>query len=555
MSAYIYSRQSSGNSEQSTSIDQQVENCKQLAEKEGWKVNKVFKDYNTSGRLYWIGAEQLASIDITYQNWLKETKKTGSWRIGLGNLLDELNIGDTIIVDDKTRLARSLNGSYLENALIQILKSKQIKLFSVKEGQINFDDFGQTLVFNLQSSINSNQLETQRKKCKDSLKRLKDDGSHIQAIQTTMGYKSTGKKFEYEINPTQAEVVKLIYKQFLAGKSYLSIAKELNEKYSSCFNTGHICIATIKHILKRPLYAGYYYNSNNQLVKAKEIEGKELVSFSDWKTVNEILNKRKTHKVPVKKNIYFFNGITKCGYCGDTMTIVINNKKYFSLRCKSHQTIKKENCSVSIGQNSDFENGLGMNSAIEPLLCLGLLKKLNDQQNQVEIKDKIEAKIVDLNNLTSKEKQLTDMFFDGVLSEDALKDRLTQNKVLKQKIQAELIELQNQTTEVDEDELRAMTSKIFNRKLTNEEYTELVHQTLKEIKVFHNKIQIETYFGDIELPRKRLNGWYKLPKYIWSNEPGHYKLYYYYKAPNIYGKKQKLFDNKELAIYFIEDTQ
>ena len=221
MSVYAYLRQSSGSNEQSTSIDQQEENCKKYAEKEGLKLDKVFKDYNTSGRLYWIGAEQLAQIDITYQNWLKETKKVGSWRIGLGNLLDVLNVNDIIIVDDKTRLARSLNGSYLENCLIQILKSKQIKLLSVKEGQINFDDFGQQLVFNLQSSINSNQLETQRKKCKDSLKRLKDDGSHIQAIQTTYGYRSTGKKFEYEINPEQGEVVKFIYKQFLSGSSFL----------------------------------------------------------------------------------------------------------------------------------------------------------------------------------------------------------------------------------------------------------------------------------------------------------------------------------------------
>lgn len=71
MSVYIYSRQSSGSNDQSISIDQQVENCKQLAKKEGWEVNKVFKDYNTSGRLYWIGAEQLASIDITYQDWLR----------------------------------------------------------------------------------------------------------------------------------------------------------------------------------------------------------------------------------------------------------------------------------------------------------------------------------------------------------------------------------------------------------------------------------------------------------------------------------------------------
>ena len=551
---YAYLRQSSGSSDQSTSIDQQEENCKQLAKKEGLKLNKIFKDYNTSGRLYWIGAEQLAQIDITYQNWLKETKKTGSWRIGLGNLLDVLKENDTIIVDDKTRLARSLNGSYLENCLIQILKSKQIKLLSVKEGQINFEDFGQQLVFNLQSSINSNQLETQRKKCKDSLKRLKDDGSHIQAIQTTYGYRSTGKKFEYEINPTQAEVVKYIYKQFLAGSSYLSIAKDLNEKYSKEFITGHICVATIKHILKRPLYAGYYYNSSNQLVKAKEIEGKEIISFNDWKTANEILDRRKTHKVPVKKNTYYFNGLTKCGYCGDTMSIVINNKKYFSLRCKSHQTIKKENCSVSIGQNSDFENGLGMNSAIEPILALGLLKQLNDQNNQSTIKAQIEEKNIQLNNLQSKEKQLLNMFVEGLMDEAALKDRLTQNKALKQNIQAELIELQNQSTEVDEDKLRAMTSKIFNRKLSSAEYQNLVNQTIKEIKVFQDKIEIQTYFGEVTLPRKRLNGWLKLPKYIWRNEPQKWRLYYYYKSPDIYSKKQLLLDLPYFQIYYIKES-
>ena len=548
---FIYARQSSGSSEQSVSIDQQVENCKQLAKKEGLKVNKVFKDYNTSGRLYWLGAEQLASIDITYQNWLKETKKTGQWRIQLGNLLDLLNTNDTILVDDKTRLARSLNGSYLENALIQILSSKNIKLISVKEGLIDFKDFGQQLVFNLQSSINSNQLETQRKKCKDSLKRLKDSGEHIQAISTTYGYKGTGRKFEFEINPVQAEVVKLIYKRFLSGSSFLSIAKELNEKYSSCFNTGKITVTTIKNILKRPLYAGYYYNSTQQLVKAKEIEGKELVSFSDWKTVNEILNKRKTHKVPVKKNTYYFNGITKCGYCGDIMSIVINNKKYFALRCKSHQTVKKENCRVSIGQNSDFENGLGMNSAIEPLLVMGLLKKLNEQNNQVEISKKIEAKKVDLNNLTSKEKQLSNMFLEGLLSEDVLKDSLSKNKLLKQRLEAELIDLQNQSTEVDEDKLRSMTSKIFNRKLLPEEYQNLVHQTIKEIKVFQDKLQIETYWGQVELPRKKLNGWLKLPRYIWSNKPNEWRLYYYWGAPNIYAQKQVLFNSNYMKIFLI----
>ena len=49
--------------------------------------------------------------------------------------------------------------------------------------------------------------------------------------------------------------------------------------------------------------------------------------------------------------------------------------------------------------------------------------------------------------------------------------------------------------------------------------------------------------------------WLALPTYIWNNNPDHYGLYYYFNTPNIYGKKKLLFKNKELTIYFIEDTQ
>lgn len=551
---YVYCRQSSTEGDRSISCEQQADNAVKFAEKNGLKVNQIFTDMNMSGRLYVKQFEQLAQQDIVFKNWCKESHKTKWFRTGLSELFDKLKKGDTLIVDDLTRLYRPLTNSFLESAITQFLLEKEVVLYTVKNGQVNLSNFADELISAMHNRINSNQLRIQQQKCKDSLKRLKDDGSHIQAIQTTYGYRSTGKKFEYEINPTQAEVVKYIYKQFLAGSSYLSIAKDLNEKYSKEFITGHICVATIKHILKRPLYAGYYYNSSNQLVKAKEIEGKEIISFNDWKTANEILDRRKTHKVPVKKNTYYFNGLTKCGYCGDTMSIVINNKKYFSLRCKSHQTIKKENCRLSIGQNSDFENGLGMNSAIEPILALGLLKQLNDQNNQSTIKAQIEEKNIQLNNLQSKEKQLLNMFVEGLMDEAALKDRLTQNKVLKQNIQAELIELQNQSTEVDEDKLRAMTSKIFNRKLSSAEYQNLVNQTIKEIKVFQDKIEIQTYFGEVTLPRKRLNGWNKLPKYIWSNIPNQWRLYYYYKSPDIYAEKQLLLDLPYFQIYYIKES-
>ena len=194
MQVFIYSRKSTGSSEQSISIDQQVDNCLKLAEKENWTVTEIFREYSCSGRLFPPQLKSLAEMDSVYQEYLKETKKVGQERIQLGLLLDKLKNGDTIIVDDKTRFMRSLNGSYLENALIQILKNKQIKLVSVKEGTIDFNSFTDQFVFNLQSSINSNQLETQRKKSKASLKRLKDAGEYKASLGTAIGYKYSGRK-------------------------------------------------------------------------------------------------------------------------------------------------------------------------------------------------------------------------------------------------------------------------------------------------------------------------------------------------------------------------
>ena len=347
----------------------------------------------------------------------------------------------------------------------------------------------------------------------------------------------------------------MIYKRFLEGKSLLEIAREINSKHvaGTKTKTKHITIRTLKAILNRPLYCGYYYNSSGELIRAKEIEGKELVSFEDWKTAVEILERRKTHRHPVKKNTYFYNGLCKCGYCGDVMSIVINNKVYFTLRCKSHQTRAKDNCHNTIAQNTDHSNGLGMFSALYPLMVIGLLKRLHQQNNLVEIKAKIEAKTVDLNNLTSKEKQLSNMFLEGLLSEDVLKTALAENKAKKDSLQQELIQLEQQTGEIDEVELRSLTSKVFNRKLTNEEYQSLINITIKQILVYHEKTIVQTYFGDVELERRRLNGWWKLPMYTFRNSPYSYKLYYYFGTFNIYKPMKKLLDLGYFTIFMQEN--
>lgn len=548
MSVYIYCRQSSGSNEQSVSIDQQTENCKALAERNKLKVTKIFADYNTSGRIFPTQLASLAEMDSVYKQFMKETKKTG-WRVELSNLLDVLKKGDTIIVDDKTRLVRSLNGSFLENGLIQLLKDKQIRLLSNKEGAIDFENFTDQLVFTLQSSINSNQLEIQRKKCKDSLKRLKDQGLNKQCLGGSLGYKSTGIKGQIVIDDSTAPIVKYTFEQYLKGKSLMSMCREINKQWGR-----NVVVKSLKNILQRVEYTGFMYDSNHNLIKCKQTEGKELVDFRTYQLANNLLNSRRGAKFQIKKYPSHFTSMLHCGICGSVLKICINNHgKYFSFRCMNHVLRAQDNCKVSITANTLYPTGLSLEDAIYPILIIGLFKKL--QSNPSKDKETLIEKQVELQNLLTQEKKFTELFFKGLLDGSVYEENLKQNKAKKDSLQQEIIQLEQNLAEDNSDHIRHLINKIVARKLSFEEYHELLPYSIKDIIVYPNKVRIETVEGPVELERYKERGILKLREYIWSNMPNNYKIIYYKEAPNIYKPKTTLLKTPYLTIYQLEEQQ
>ena len=546
MQTFIYLRQSSGQNDQSISIDQQEENCLKLAKEKKLTVTKVFREYNCSGRLYPPQLKSLAEMDSVYKQFLKETKKTGLWRVELGNLLNELKKNDVILIDDKTRFCRSLNGSYLENALIQTLKDKKIKLISVKEGEINFEDFGQQLVFNLQSSINSNQLETQRIKSKASLKRLKDAGEYSASLGTAIGYKYSGRKREIEVDKKYSPIVPFVFQQYLKGNSLLSICREINKKWDR-----DVVIRSLKNILNRVEYTGYMYDSNNNMIKCKQTEGKELIDFNTFKQAQNLLNSRKGQKFQLKKYPNHFTSSMHCGVCGSVLKLCINNHgKYFSFRCMNHVLRAQQNCKVSITTNTLYSHGLSLEDALYPLLIVGLLKKL--QANPKQDQSKLEEKQVELNNLLNQEKTFTDLFMKGLLDASIFESNLLQLKEKKDNLQQEIINIQEQLKDDDSDKVRKLAQKIVVKKLTYEEYQELIPYTIKDIIVYQDKVVVKTIEGDVSIPRFKDQGIIKLPEYIFSNQPNKWRIYYYRNNPNIYGEKEKLFETDYMKIYYIK---
>jgi hypothetical protein len=544
MSKFIYARQSSGDEERSISVEQQISNCIQLAK----KVDGVFKDLNTSGRLYWSGAESLAQLDFVFQNWIKETKKKNLFRTGLGDLFKVLKDKDIIYVDDITRLYRPLTNSYLESALVQFLLSKQIRIITVKTGEVDLSSFNDNLINALQNRINDNQLTIQRKKSKDSFKRLYNSGELKQSLGMMVGYKSTGKKKEVEVDPIGSEVVKYIYKSYIEGKSILQTIRELNQKFNYS-----VTIRTFKTIIERPLYCGYMYNKQGALIKAKQVEGKEIIDFQTWTTAKQLLDSRKNGKYQVKKYPNHFTSLVKCGKCGATMSVLINNTgKYISFRCLSHVSKNKDNCKISITANTAYKRGLSLDDALEPILILGLLKKLSNIAN-TSTKAQLEQKRIELQNLITAEQKLTEMFLNGLLDSSVYEQNLKNQQEKKQAVQQDIIQFEQDLAEDDGDRLRMLINKIVGRGLTFEQYQELIPLTIKQIDVFEQEIIIRTFCGDITLPRHKFRGILCLPEYKWRNTGTGFKIYYHFNTFNIYKPQIKIFNYNNFNIYMQGD--
>ena len=75
----IYARQSFGPETESTSIDVQLEKCKEWARSHGLQVVGEYADYSVSSELYPLCDEgiEAARIDRGFQRWLKEQRTQG----------------------------------------------------------------------------------------------------------------------------------------------------------------------------------------------------------------------------------------------------------------------------------------------------------------------------------------------------------------------------------------------------------------------------------------------------------------------------------------------
>ena len=169
-------------------------------------------------------------------------------------------------------------------------------------------------------------------------------------------------KSVWEINPSEAENVRLIFSLFSKGYGYIKIIYELDEKNSKPRKADKWSKVSIHDILRKECYSGVrYYNvrkakdlgvrtlgKNFTKDKSEWIKMKvpQIVDDDTFSAVKERVEKRK--KTTVKRQaVYLLTGLLKCGACNASYTFggLGRDKKYFYYRCSTRLNKGKNVCS------------------------------------------------------------------------------------------------------------------------------------------------------------------------------------------------------------------
>lgn len=520
--AIIYARQSSGNDEKSVSVETQIINCTNLCNDNNLNIKHIFSDLNISGRTYPCSASDLAQKDISFQNWYKNQTKTKEFRKGLDQVLSELKTGDVLVLDDLTRLYRGIRNGFLGAYLKQVLETKKIQVMTVKNGKFDPADFNDSLVEDIQTHVNDEQIKISKNKSIEARQHMKDQGVLAGGIRV-VGLEYLG-NHQYRVRDSYREVLTFIFESIIAEKSYSQIQREVNEKYVALF-CKHFYESNFYHISKQPLYAGYMRNSKQELIKCTGLVGKPAISFEMWCRVQEIMEKKRLTPVSGIRgnNILPFSRKCVCGYCGSNM-VIAKDKKSLAYFCKGGSILAKDkDCISARVRISETTSKLytGLKHALAPLLVLGqyelCLEYFNYSKNREKCID-LESRIQES---SERLREISVDYISGKFDRDVYNEVKIKADKLLDKMRKELASLKTKLKldykkNMEDDPFWGDFSSIMNDQIDDGKYKELFDRIVEKIICFKDKVTVITKFGNFDLDRLIAKKGRSFPRYTWT---------------------------------------
>lgn len=494
MKCAIYARQSSGDEEQSASIEQQIQNCKYLANQRELEIILIRCDNNVSGKTYpdLADALDLATKDIVYNTWKSEVSRqdlTARYRPGLAELLSNLDAIDFFIIYDLTRLMRPLTGSFLENYIRSKFVMTKTKILSVIEGEIDFTCFATSLVSSISGQINDNQIRTQTQKSKAALAKLKSEGYFVSGAKR-YGYRQE-KKHVWHIQETEAQIIRYCIDGIVHLRPYTHIAKDVFQNFGKHFNSNQI-----KNFAEKMYLTGFITNAQGEIIPCQETKHIPIIDFDIWKKANEIVSRSRKVIFREKKNYNPLAGLLRCGFCGKAMVMVKNGRKFF-FRCKGADYEYSSNCrTINFPLHDRREIGCGIFELLTPFFIKLHLERCEEKIRILEFKKNHNQIQFELDRITEKEKELSQRYADDLIDIDQLTIMLSAYRKRKNILQTTLKEIIaagnseefENAEELKKNYLSGRVGDILSGRISENTFRDLALSTFKKIVVYRDHI-------------------------------------------------------------------
>ena len=277
---------------------------------------------------------------------------------------------DILVVKDFSRFSRRNSRGLVE---LEDLRDAGVRIISIGDG-IDFPNDDDWLKIQFQFLINEMPVTDASKKVKAVVQRRQKDGKWICAAP--YGYKINA-RHEFEVIPTEAEIVRKIFELYIEGWGYKRIAnyltdegiptprmsererKEAEGKEYKRAVKAEWAIVSVQGILENDFYIGTLRQSKytRQKINGKDVKKDEdeqivienhhqaIISYRDFRIVEELRKSRsKSDYRGVKKYENTYTGFLVCGDCGSPMFSMSRPDLRDAYRCGTYHRRGLKGC-------------------------------------------------------------------------------------------------------------------------------------------------------------------------------------------------------------------
>ena len=267
-----------------------------------------------------------------------------------------------VVVKDLSRFCRNAvdGGYYLDNVFVSL----QVRFIAINNCLDTFSDnmnaATRCISVGVQNVINESVAATTSVNVRGTLNVNREKGQFIGSFPTYGYAKSPDDHHQLIIDEEPAAVVRQIYAWFIAGKSIIGIAKELNErgipnpsmykrlkgmKYrhpAGASNDGLWPDSSVRRILTNEMYIGNMVQGKNTTISYK-IKKCRAIPKEEWIIVEgthepiiekgtfyqaQALFNKNIRKSPTKSEVDLFSGLVRCADCHRIMNKKTNQHSY-----------------------------------------------------------------------------------------------------------------------------------------------------------------------------------------------------------------------------------